>query len=142
MEQAVADLFARYEHLFAESLADPARAGDMEPLYTSDVLAASQQGVVAGKTRDFLGALAQGFERYRAQGLRQMRVSSLRIVPIDEGHCLAHVGWNARYERDDLPSTTISFEVHYLVQLRQGEARVFAWIAGDEEAALREHGVT
>ena len=107
MEQAVADLFARYEHLFAESLASRAGAGDMASLYTSDVLAASPRGVLAGKTRDFLGALAQGFDRYRVQGLRQMRVSGLRITPVDEGHCLAHVGWNALYERDDLPSTGV-----------------------------------
>lgn len=141
MERAVAGLFARYEHLVAEILAGRAGAGEFAPLYTDDVLGASPQGVAAGKARDFLGALAQGFERYRALGTRRMQVTGLRVVPIDAEHCLAHVGWSALYERDDLPPTTIAFEVHYLVRLHEGEARVFGWIAGDEEASLRKHGV-
>ena len=46
-----------------------------------------------------------------------------------------------RMEADDLPETAIDFEVHYLVRLAEGEARVFGWMSGDEQALLRQHGV-
>lgn len=36
---------------------------------------------------------------------------------------------------------SIDFDVHYLVQLLGGEPRVFAWVSGDEQALLREHGI-
>ena len=141
MEQAVAELFARYERLFAEVLAGREEAAAFAALYTDDVIGAAPQGVVAGRTADYLGLLAQGFARYRALGTQEMRVTGLDVTPIDAGHCLARVGWSASYARDDLPPVTIAFDVHYLVRLHGPEARVFGWIAGDEEEALRRHGV-
>ena len=40
-----------------------------------------------------------------------------------------------------LPETVLDFDVHYLVQVLEGIARVFGWIAGDEEAVLKRHGI-
>ncbi len=36
---------------------------------------------------------------------------------------------------------TIDFDVHYLVQNLEAKAKVFGWVAGDEEALLKEHGI-
>lgn len=54
---------------------------------------------------------------------------------------MAHVGWRAWYQRPDLPETVIDFDVHYLVQVLDGRARVFGWISGDEQALLEQHGI-
>jgi len=66
----------------------------------------------------------------------------VRLSPIDDQHCLAHVAWTATYARKDRPDLTIDFEVHYFVQKLNEEPKVFGWVSGDEEALLREHGIT
>lgn len=40
------------------------------------------------------------------------------------------------------PDAIIDFDVHHLVQQRDGGPKVFGWIAGDEQALLRERGIT
>lgn len=86
--------------------------------------------------------MAQGYARYRAIGTRAMRMRGLRISPMDEHHCVAHVAWRATYARKDQPDVTIDFDVHYLVQQLGAEPKVFGWVSGDEQALLREHGIT
>lgn len=143
MEAAVRALFSRYEDFFGRALGgEEIDAEEVAALYASDVIGASPAGVLSAKNdAAFRQALAQGYDRYRAVGTRAMRVRDLRITPVDGLHCLARVGWTATYARDDLPETAVDFEVHYLVQVRDGTARVFGWITGDEEAALRERGI-
>jgi hypothetical protein len=141
MESAVRELFARYESFFARALAGTADMAEAETLYTTDVIAASPAGVMSGKTADFRDTMAQGYAHYRAIGTRTMRLRELHLIPIDDSHCVAHVGWTATYARPDPPETAVDFEVHYLVQIRDGVARVFGWIAGDEDAALKQHGI-
>lgn len=142
MEASVRAFFERYASLFNRALAGEADMDEVATLYAPEFVAASPAGVVAGKNDEHLRqVMAQGYERYRAIGTKGMRVRDVRLSPIDEHHCLAHVAWTATYSRKDLPDVTIDFEVHYLVQQLGGEPRVFGWIAGDEEALLREHGI-
>lgn len=142
MDQAVTDLFHRYERLFARALAGEVDPEDTAALYATDVIGASPAGVMASRNdAEFQHAMAQGYARYRAIGTRAMRIRHLRATPIDTVHCVAHVGWRATYQRDDLPKTEIDFEVHYLVQFRDGVAKVFGWVTGDEQAVLEQHGV-
>jgi hypothetical protein len=142
-ESAVRDLFTHYEDFTRRALA----GGDIDPaeiaaLYTPEVIGASPEGVRAAKTDDeFLAVLAQGNAGYRAIGTQAMTVRDLRLVPIDAAHCVAHVGWTATYARPDLPETNVDFEVHYLVQVIEGTARVFGWVAGDETAELKDRGI-
>lgn len=70
-----------------------------------------------------------------------MRIRGLRISPINDLHCVAHVSWTATYARVDLPETAIDFDVHYLVQILDGAAKVFGWVSGDEQALLKQHGI-
>jgi hypothetical protein len=115
---------------------------EVASLYASDFIAASPAGVMTGKNDDQLKqAMEQGYARYRAIGTKEMRIRDVRISPIDEHHCLAHVAWTATYAREDQPDTAIDFEVHYLVQKLDGEAKVFGWVSGDEQALLKKHGI-
>ena len=142
METEVRALFDRYERVVRDALAGRIDKEETAALYAAEVIAASPAGVRSGRNDEtFRQVLAQGYEHYRAIGTREMRIRALRITPIDAHHCLARVAWRAVYARDDLPETAVDFDVHYLVQVLDGAARVFGWVAGDEEAALRRHGI-
>jgi hypothetical protein len=110
--------------------------------YASAFIAASPAGVMTGQNDDQLKqTMQQGFEHYRQIGTKDMRIRNVRISPVDEHHCVAHVAWTAIYTRKDQPDVAIDFEVHYLIQKLQEEPKIFGWIAGDEQAVLKQHGV-
>ncbi len=142
MENSIRRFFERYEDLFNRSLQGEADPDEAVSLYAAEFIAASPAGVMTGKNDDRLReVMAEGYARYRAMGTRAMRIRSVRVSPIDDLHCLAHVAWTATYARPDRAETLIDFDVHYFVQLLGGEPRVFGWVAGDEQALLREHGI-
>lgn len=142
MEVSVARLFERYERAFLQGLAGEADMNEIASLYASEFIAASPAGVATGRNDDALrDAMAQGHARYRALGLADMRVRHIRCTAIDDLHCLAHVGWRSRFARPGAADVNLDFEVHYLVERLDEEARVFGWVTGDEEAVLRAHGI-
>ncbi len=142
MDVEVEKLFARYEEVFNRALVGDSDPDAIASLYATDVIGAAPAGVRAARNDDkFRASLAQGYAQYRAIGTREMRIRALHRMPIDTHHCIVRVGWAATYARADLPATTIDFDVHYLVQVLKGEARVFGWITGDEQALLRQHGI-
>ncbi len=141
-EDAVRRFFERYERFFAKALAGDADMDEVAALYASEFIAATPAGVMTGKNDDRLRqAMTQGYERYRAIGTKAMRLRTVRVSPMDEHHCVAHVGWTATYARGERPDVAIDFDVHYLVQQLEGEPKVFGWVSGDEQAVLREHGI-
>lgn len=143
METAVRRLFERYENFFNRSLGDDVDINELASLYASEFIAAGPAGVRTGKNDvQFRQAMAQGYDRYRTIGTKEMRIWDIRLSAIDPLHCLAHVAWTATYARNDRPDVTIDFDVHYLVQMLDGEPKVFGWVSGDEQALLRKHGIT
>lgn len=111
-------------------------------LYSTEFIAAGPMGVAAGRNEEaFRATMAQGYEHYRSIGTKEMRIRGVRLSPIDEMHCVAHVAWRAAYARKGRPDVTIDFEVHYLVQTLDGVSKVFGWVAGDERALLEQHGI-
>lgn len=142
MEAGVKKLFERYERFFQQALGGDLNEDEVAALYASDVIAASPSGVMTGKNDDnFTQVMAQGYAHYRAIGTKDMRIRTIRISPIDDRHCVAHVAWTATYARKDKPDVAIDFDVHYLVQNLDGEPKVFGWVSGDEQALLRKHGI-
>jgi hypothetical protein len=143
MEASVRKLFERYENTFNQALGGDMDVDEVSALYASDFIAASPAGVMTGKNDDQLKqVMAQGYARYRAMGTKDMRIRNVRLSPIDDLHCVAHVAWTATYARKDEPEAVIDFDVHYFVQELDGEPKVFGWVSGDEEALLRKHGIT
>lgn len=143
METAVRGLFERYERFFNKSLGGKVDMNELASLYASEFIGAAPAGVRAGKNDDqFKQAMAQGYDHYRAVGTKEMRIRNIRLSPIDELHCVAHVAWTATYARKDHPDVAIDFDVHYLVQMLDGEQpKVFGWVSGDEQALLKKHGI-
>jgi hypothetical protein len=119
METNVRKLFERYERVFNASLHGDVDMDDVAALYASEFIAASPAGVMTGKNDEQLRqAMVQGYARYRAIGKKEMRIRGLRISPIDEHHCVAHVMWRASYVRKDQADVVIDFDVHYLISGR------------------------
>jgi len=142
MDGDVEALFARYERGFNQARAGEVDMEEVAALYAAEFIGAAPLGVRAGKNdSEFREAMAQGYAHYRAIGTKDMRMRAIRITPIDELHCVAHVGWTATYLRRDGADVDIDFEVHYLVQVLGGAAKVFGWVAGDENALLKQHGI-
>jgi hypothetical protein len=141
-EPQVRAFFDRYANVFERGLSGAAGMEEAAALYAPAFVAASPAGVHAGTNDASLQqVMAQGYERYRAMGTKAMHVRDVRLTPIDDLHGVAHVAWTATYARGDGADVAIDFEVHYLLQERDGELKVFGWVSGDEEAALREHGL-
>jgi hypothetical protein len=142
MEASVRKLFERYERFFNKSLKGDMDMEEVASLYASDFIAASPDGVMTGKNDDHLRqVMKKSYDRYRAIGTKEMRIRNIRISPIDEHHCVAHVAWTANFARKQQPDIAINFDVHYFVQRLEGAPRVFGWASGDEQALLKEHGV-
>jgi hypothetical protein len=142
IEESVNWLFERYRDFFCKAIKGEADMDALVSSYASAFIAASPAGVMTGQNDDQLKqTMQQGFEHYRQIGTKDMRIRNVRISPVDEHHCVAHVAWTAIYTRKDQPDVAIDFEVHYLIQKLQEEPKIFGWIAGDEQAVLKQHGV-
>jgi len=142
LETGVRAFFARYESTFNRALGGEAEMEEVAALYAPEFISATPAGIMAGRNDEGLRqAMAQGYAHYRDIGTKEMRLRDLRLSPLDEHHCVAHVGWRAVYARGDGPDVTIDFEVHYFVQVLDGEPKVFGWVSGDEQALLRQHGI-
>jgi hypothetical protein len=142
MQTRVRKFFERYESVFNQSLSGGMDMAEVAALYASEFIAASPAGVMTGKNDDQLKqVMAQGYARYRALGTKEMRMRNVRLSPIDDHHCVAHVAWTATYARKDQPDVAIDFDVHYFVQKLDTEPKVFGWVSGDEQALLRKHGI-
>ena len=142
METSVRKLFERYERLFQQSLGGNRDMHEVAALYASRFIAATPAGVMTGKNDDQLKqVMAQGYARYRAMGTKEMRIRDIRLSPIDDHHCVAHVAWTATYARKEQPDVEIDFDVHYFVQMLAGKPKVFGWVSGDEQELLRKHGI-
>lgn len=142
METRVRTFFERYERLFRRSLAGDVDHDELAALYASEFIAASPAGVRTGKNDDQLKTtMTQGYAHYRAIGTKDMRIRTIRLSPIDDHHCVAHVAWTATYARKDQADVAIDFDVHYFVQSIGGEPKVFGWVSGDEQALLKKHGI-
>lgn len=142
MEARVRKLFERYEQLFNLSLGGDMDMRAIASLYASHFIAATPAGVVTGRNNDKLKqVMAQGYGHYRAIGTKEMRIRDIRLSPIDEHHCVAHVAWTATYARKGQSDLAIDFDVHYFVRVVDGEPKVFGWVSGDEQALLKQHGL-
>lgn len=141
-EADVRTFFHRYANVFNQSLGGNIDMDEVASLYASEFIAASPASLMTGKNDDQLKqAMAEGYARYRAIGTKGMRLRDVRLSPMDEHHCVAHVAWTATYSREGQPDAAIDFDVHYFVQELDGEPKVFGWVSGDEQALLRKHGI-
>ena len=142
MDTSLRKFFERYERSFNQALRADQDIDEAVNFYAAEFIAVSPAGVATGKNDEQLKrVMAEGYARYRAIGTKEMRLRNVRISPIDDLHCIAHVSWTAAYAREGQADVAIDFDVHYLVQNLGKEPKIFGWISADEQALLKKHGI-
>jgi predicted ester cyclase len=142
--EQVKAFFARYAERFNRSLAgEKIDAKDVAGSFASHFVEASPVGVNGGKNGLlFRFMIPRGFAHYRKIGTTKMKIADLSVEPLDACHALAKVHWDSRYEKKDGTGDRIEFEVTYFLHFQDGDPKIFAYITGDEERVLREHGLS
>jgi predicted ester cyclase len=140
----VKSFFASYAERFNRSLqGEKVVVDDVAGSFASHFVEASPTGVHGGKNGLlFRWMIPRGVAHYKKIGTRQMRIAGLEVEALDPLHALAKVHWDSRYTKRDGSGARIAFDVTYLLHFEDGEPKIFAYIAGDEERALREHGIS
>lgn len=102
----------------------------------------SPVGVSGGKNdNEFRKLVPQGFEFYRTVGTQSMTTRSRTLSQIDELHWMVHQAWRAIYLKRDKTQDVIDFDVFYFVTVAGETPKIFAFITGDEQRVMREHGL-
>jgi hypothetical protein len=135
--------FHDYAAAFNRSLGASVDAQAIMAAYGDCFISAGPQGVECGRNGDeFRKVLHDMYAFYKRIGMQRMSVREIDATMIDERHMLARVHWSADYEKHDGTPVSIQFGVSYLMQRLPGKAaKILAFVAGDEMAALRQHGL-
>lgn len=137
----IEQFFEEYEKRFAEGLAGIAVAEDTGKAFADYFVEASPAGIMGGKNdQSFLDRVPEGYDFYRSIGITKMEIRQLDITELDELHYMVEVYWESFYMKDGQPGS-IEFSVIYFRQYLNGALKIFAYIAGDEQAVLKERGL-
>lgn len=145
MDDKINEFFAQYEARVNRALGDAPEVDDAKATveaFSDCFIAANPRGVSCGKNDEqFRLQILQGFEFYRSIGTKSMTISCLAVTALDEFHVQARVSWQAEYIKKDGSGERIDFDVIYMLQTIGERPKIFAFITGDEEGALRERGL-
>ena len=142
-ENTIEQFFKEYETQFNKNLLDDTSNGnDTSSAFADCFITASPEGIVCGKNDEqFLAAIPQGYEFYRLAGIRCMKIVATERTFIDILHAMVKVTWRSEYTNKAGVEGNITFDVTYLLRIEGESCRIFAYITGDEQAALKEHGL-
>lgn len=142
VDQRIEKFFAEYESRFNRALVGSVDAEAFAGSFTDCFLEANPNGVLCGKNDEkFRAAIPQGMEFYKTIGTKSMKIVSLSITLLDDYHSMVKVHWNSFYEKKDSSKEQIDFDVIYFLRTANESIKVFAYITGDEQKALRERGL-
>lgn len=138
----IKEFFQAYEQRFNDGVQgrneDPKA---MAEAFADYFVESSARGVMGGKNDEsFLKAVPEGNAFYRKIGTKRMRVAGLDVTRINAQHFLVKVHWDSAYGKDGL-TIEIEFDVWYLLTSASGALKIFAYVTGDEQKVLREHGL-
>ena len=136
--------FAAYAARFNAALADPP-VEDVEATagaFAACFVGAGPAGVrCAHNDAAFREQLPEGYAFSRRVGTKGKTILGLEQTPLDGLHTVVTVHWRADYARPTGEAVGIEFDVFYLVQTRDEGPKIFAYVTGDEQQALRDHGL-
>jgi len=142
-QHEIENFFNRYEARFNEVLSggEP-DVDETVNSFASHFIEASPSGVTAGKNdRKFRKSISQGWQFYKNIGIISMDILSTQITILDNLHAITKVHWNSSFMRKNKTKGDIAFDVYYLIQKAGDDIRIFAYITGDEQQALKEEGL-
>jgi len=144
--QAIRALLDAYAKRMNDALADPPRvdAKGARTSFADYFVGTNPKGVRGGRNGLlFRLLLTLGFRRYRKIGTRRMELQRVDVTSLDDFHAMARTHWSSHFVRKaDGERVEIEFDNIYLLHIPEGgRPRIFAWITGDEEQVLKDHGV-
>jgi len=142
-EQQLHSFFEDYETRFNDVLqGKPLNEEATVSAFASCFVEASPVGVICGQNdKKFRESLGKGYERYKKVGTRLMKIRSKNITRLNELHSMVAVQWHSEYEKKDGEKVEIDFEVIYLLQWQKDAWKVFAYVTGDEQQAMKDKGL-
>lgn len=142
-KQQVNDFFDRYAARFNHAL--KGETTDIDGTIKSFAecfIEASPAGINCGKNDNtFRTTLPKGYDFYKKIGIVSMDIISKEIVLLDEYHVMTKIHWRSNFIKKDQPKGSIVFDVIYLLQAKESDCKIFAYITGDEQKALKENGL-
>ena len=142
-EQKIDAFFNHYGEVFNKAVTDS--IPDIEPtaeLFSTSFIAANPSGVNCGQNNEtFRDAMQRGYAFYRNIGITSMEIVTKNITLLDDLHVMTKIRWKSNFIKKDGQRSSIEFENIYFTQEMNGQHKVFAYITGDEETALKEAGL-
>lgn len=143
-KQQLEEFFTAYAARFNAALAGetPDVDGTVNS-FTPCFIEAGPTGVTCGQNdAQFREAIPKGYEFYKSVGTKAMDILLTEITLLDDLHAMVKVYWRSTNVRaKDNAEVTIEFDVFYFVQTMNEEIKIFAYITGDEQKALKENGL-
>lgn len=110
--------------------------------FTDSFIESSPVGVICGKNgKEFGEQIKKGYEAYKKIGITAMDILTKEVIILDDFHAMAKIYWKSSYQKKDKTTGEIKFEVLYFLQTKDRNYKIFAFITGDEEKVLKEHGL-
>jgi hypothetical protein len=142
IKNEIREFFAQYEKRFEEGLAGKPDIEATCSAFASCFIEANPLGVTCGENdRSFRTIVPQGYQYYRNIGTKSMQIVSLDSAKLDPYHYSTKAHWKAVYQKKDKSELEIEFDVIYFLQYIGNALKIFAYITGDEQIILREHGL-
>jgi hypothetical protein len=135
--------FEEYCAAFNRSLGERVDTDAIMSAFADCFVGASPQGVSCGHNgAHFREVLETGYKFYKDVGTERMNVRGVDVTEIAPDHHSVRVAWRADYKRRDGSPVSIDFDVTYFLQTQRGQGpKIFAYVTGDEMAALEQHGL-
>lgn len=138
----IGQFFTGYAGAFNRALAGESVLADIADHFAACVIESHAGGVICGANDEaFITILEKGYAHYLSIGTQRMTVTGVDSYPITDDHSVATVHWRGAYLTKTGREVTIDFDVHYFVKRDKGALKIFGFIAGDEQGALRRAGV-
>ena len=143
LEAKVRELFSEYGRVSNDALKNPSVDVDrVAAFFAPYFVGSAPQGVMGGANDEkFREVIPQGFAHYREVGGKEMLMTGVTVTPLNELHAFAEVGWNFVYVNKKGETGNVRFTNFYFVTIADGTARIFAYVTGDEEKAMKDHGL-
>jgi len=142
INESIKNFFTAYESRFNAALNGNDDIDGVVNSFASCFLEASPAGINCGKNDEsFRAAIPKGNAFYKSVGTKSMKITGIEITTLDELHFMAKVYWHSVYEKADKTDVAIDFPVIYFLQSGNSHLKIFLYITGDEEKALKENGL-
>ncbi len=142
MPHNIPAFFDSYVTLYNRALGGENVFGEIMDHFSPRFIAAGPEGVSTGKQgATFRRMLDKACRFYRQIGTKKITAKRVEVTRIDAAHSTARVSYCADHVKPDGSPLKIEFEVTYFVDMSRGKPKIFGFVAGDEMALYRQHGL-